>query len=141
MRSSLMLGTIAVLAVGATAAWKIQRDHEREQQALLARAAISMEQAQAMALAAHPGARVTESEIEEEDGRLIWSFEIEGGGASGTVDVEVDAMTGEVLTSEGEEEDDDEEDGGRRGAGDERRETNGGRRAAGTAGDGGVGVS
>jgi len=116
MRSALLFGTIAVLAVGATAAWKIQRDHSLEQDELRARAAVTMAQAQKTALAAWPGARVTESEIEEENGRLIWSFEIEGPGRSAAVDVEVDAMTGELLPADndddGEDDDGEEDDDG-----------------------------
>ncbi|MCI0432505.1 MAG: PepSY domain-containing protein [Gemmatimonadetes bacterium] len=112
MRNALVLGTVAALAVGATAAWKIQRDHDRHQDALSTRAAISLAQAEATALAAHPGARIVESEIEDENGRLIYSFELEVDSQSGEVDVEVDAMTGELLPADAEDDDDEGEDRG-----------------------------
>ena len=56
--------------------------------------AITAEQAQAAALAAHPGT-VVKTELDDENGQLIYSVELDGG-----VDVKVDAMTGAVLGTE-----------------------------------------
>jgi uncharacterized membrane protein YkoI len=112
VRKAILLGAAGVLLVGATAAWKIQQDIEEEQKGLLAQAAVPAESAERIVLAAFPGATILESEIEEENGRLIYSFELEVAGQRGEVDVEVDAMTGELLPSEVDDDDDDDDDSG-----------------------------
>lgn len=68
---------------------------------LAARARIGLEQAQAIALKARPGA-VTDRELEKEAGGsgLRWSFDIQGGGK--TFEVGVDAKTGKVLENKAE---------------------------------------
>jgi len=108
MRRTVILGTLAVLAIGATAAWKIQHDVAEEQEGMLARAAVSPEAARSTALASVRNGRITEAELEEENGRLQYAFDIVVDG--NTYDVEVDAMTGELLQSVIENEDDDEDD-------------------------------
>lgn len=108
MRKALTFGTLAVIAIGATAAWKIQHDVAEEQQGMLARAAVSPDAARSIALAAVRGGRITESELEEENGRLQYAFDIVLDG--NTYDVEVDAATGELLQSVIENDDDDEDD-------------------------------
>jgi len=56
--------------------------------------AITAEQAQTAALAAHPGT-VIKTELDDENGQLVYSVEFDGG-----VDVKVDAITGSVLGTE-----------------------------------------
>ena len=56
--------------------------------------AITVDQAQTAALAVHPG-NVHAVELDEENGKLVYGVEFEGG-----VDVKVDAMTGEILGTE-----------------------------------------
>jgi uncharacterized membrane protein YkoI len=51
------------------------------------------------ALARVPGGRITEAELEE-DGRLLYSFDIRVEGRSGVEEVQVDARTGEVVSIE-----------------------------------------
>ena len=104
MRKALALAVGGLMVVGATAAWKVQHDKS----ALQERARISPDAARATALAAVAGGKVLESELEEEDGRLIYSFDIEA--ADGTHDVEIDALTGQVLQSALENEDEDHDD-------------------------------
>ena len=55
---------------------------------------ITAEQAQTAALAAHSGT-VLKTELDDENGQLVYSVEFSGG-----VDVKVDAMTGSVLGTE-----------------------------------------
>ena len=59
---------------------------------------------------------ITEAEIEEENGRLIYAFEIEVAGQDGVSDIEVDAITGELTGPDLEDEDAhdraDDDDGG-----------------------------
>ena len=104
MRKALVLAVGGLLIIGATAAWKVQHDRNVLQE----RARISADDARATALAAVPGGKIVESELEEENGRLIYSFDIEA--ADGTHDVEIDAITGQVLQSALESEDDDHDD-------------------------------
>lgn len=56
--------------------------------------AITAEQAQTAALATHP-CTVIKTELDDENGQLVYSVEFNGG-----VDVKVDAMTGSVLGTE-----------------------------------------
>lgn len=58
-------------------------------------AKITMKQARTTALAQVPGGRVKSSELEKEDGKLLYSFDIRAG--KGIKEVHVDAITGEVL--------------------------------------------
>ncbi len=107
MRKALLLSGVGALVIGATAAWQVQRESTEHRQAeLLARATISEEQARLTALASVPGGKITEAEIEEENGRLIYSFDIQVAGQSSSFDVEVDANTGQLLQSEAEDDDD-----------------------------------
>ena len=65
---------------------------------LEAQAKVSKEEAQKIALAKVPGGTVKEGEIEEEKGRLIWSFDISTPGSKDITEVAVDAKTGEVVS-------------------------------------------
>lgn len=65
--------------------------------ALRAEARISEEQALATALARVPNTRVLVLELEREDGRLIYSFDLKVPGKRGHYEVDVDALTGGVL--------------------------------------------
>jgi uncharacterized membrane protein YkoI len=56
--------------------------------------AITVEQAQAAALAVHSGT-IIKTELNDEDGKLVYSVQF-----NGDVDVKVDAMTGAVLSTD-----------------------------------------
>ncbi|MEZ5425771.1 MAG: PepSY domain-containing protein [Pyrinomonadaceae bacterium] len=79
----------------------------KNQDKLMREASVTLEQARAAALERVQG-KVLEEEIEKENGKLVWSFDIrdENGKA---FDVKVDAKTGTVVAAE---EDDDEDDAG-----------------------------
>jgi uncharacterized membrane protein YkoI len=68
---------------------------------LAGQAKIGLEEAQAVALKARPGA-VTDKELEKEKGGsgLRWSFDIKSGGK--TFEVGVDAKTGKILENKAE---------------------------------------
>ena len=68
-----------------------------EKPGLLKRAKITPEKATATALAKVPGGIIQVANIEEEDGKLIFSFDIKVKGKSGIEEVAVDAMNGKVL--------------------------------------------
>ena len=67
---------------------------------LLKKAKITSEAAIATAQAKFPKAKISEAEIEDEDGKLIYSFALKTEGKSGIDEVNVDAMTGKVLKTE-----------------------------------------
>jgi hypothetical protein len=64
------------------------------QAALSKEAKVTMEQAQKTALAKEAG-KIKSKELEREKGRLIYSFDIKT--ADGIHEVQVDAMTGEIV--------------------------------------------
>jgi uncharacterized membrane protein YkoI len=66
--------------------------------ALASEAKVSMAAAKATALARVPGGKVKSSELEREKGKLIYSFDIVVAGKSGIEEVNVDAITGRVLS-------------------------------------------
>jgi hypothetical protein len=67
---------------------------------LMKKAKITAEAATTAALAKVPGGKVEKGELEEEDGKLIFSFDIKVAGKSGIEEVAVDAITGKVLSVE-----------------------------------------
>jgi peptidase YpeB-like protein len=77
-----------------------------ESPGLLARARVKEVEARALALARVPGGRVVDAEIEEEDGRLVYSYDLELDGEPGLMGVEIDAMTGAVGSVEHVDEED-----------------------------------
>src|SRR4051812_35104056 len=60
-------------------------------------AKISKDSATKLALARVPGATVQSAEIERENGRLIWSFDLKTAGKSGIDEVNVNALTGKIV--------------------------------------------
>ena len=93
------VGLAAALFTGC--AWekgeRCEKGGEGKEAKLLAQAKISKETAQASALAKVPGGTVKDGELENEKGKLIWSFDIAVAGSPDINEVAVDALTGEVL--------------------------------------------
>lgn len=85
-----LIGVAAILWALASPAQALTGRH------LAGEAKISIQEARAIALKAHPG-KITDEELEREKGgsRLRYSFDIKRGGA--TQEVGVDAKTGKVL--------------------------------------------
>ena len=73
------------------------------------RVKISAEQARKTALERIPGT-IVEEELEKENGRIVYSIEIRDKDKK-VFDVEVDAITGEIVNVEEEDEDDEDDDG------------------------------
>jgi uncharacterized membrane protein YkoI len=69
--------------------------HER----LHAEAKLDRDAAEKIALARVPGGTVREAELEKEHGRLLWSFDITTSGSDEVTEVEIDAKTGEVVST------------------------------------------
>lgn len=65
--------------------------------ALAAEATVSLDSARAIALKRVPSGSVASEELERENGRLIYSFDVKVPGKSGIQEVNVNALTGKVL--------------------------------------------
>ncbi|MDB6040926.1 MAG: PepSY domain protein [Verrucomicrobiales bacterium] len=63
-------------------------------------AKITKKEASKIALAKVPGGKIKESELEKENGKLIWSFDIKTKGTKDITEVQVDAITGAVVSVE-----------------------------------------
>ena len=72
-------------------------DKKSGQKQLQKEAKITMKEARATALKEAPG-KVKESELEREDGKVIYSFDIQT--KEGIKEIQVDAVTGKVLKVE-----------------------------------------
>ena len=68
--------------------------------ALKQRAKITCEQARKTALAKVGSGRIKGAEIEEENGKLIYSFDIKKQKTSGIEEVQVDAVSGAIVSVE-----------------------------------------
>jgi len=86
----------AIIALGAAGC----ASEKQEQAELQAQAKISKAQAQQTALAKAPGGTVKEGELEKEKGKLIWSFDITIPDSKDITEVNVDAITGDVVSVE-----------------------------------------
>ena len=91
---------IALALAAATSAAAQGTTVTEEKPGLLKLAKITAEAATTAALARVPNGKVEKAEIEEEMGKLIYSFDIKVAGKSGIEEVAVDAMTGKVLAVE-----------------------------------------
>ncbi|MEO7711926.1 MAG: PepSY domain-containing protein [Gemmatimonadaceae bacterium] len=98
-----ILTTIVAIIVALPASMQAQATkaappHETMAQ-LKAEAKVSSSTARATALALVPKGKVKSGELERENGRLIYSFDIATKGKSGIDEVQVDAITGTVLSN------------------------------------------
>ena len=91
MRRSILVAILLLLP--SLVAWA-GGESKASQAALSKEAKITMEEAQKTALAKEPG-KIKSKELEREKGRLIYSFDIKT--ADGIHEVNIDAMTGEVV--------------------------------------------
>lgn len=89
------LGLCLFLVAGLIAGCKTE-----DQSALQAQAKVSKADAQATALAKVPNGTVKECELEKEHGKLIWSLELNTPDSKDITEVNVDAITGEVVNIE-----------------------------------------
>ena len=78
------------------AAGKYKRDLPAK---LVKEAKISEEAAAATALKAVPNGKISSVELEKEDGKFIYSYDVKIPGKSGVEEVHVDAMTGELVSN------------------------------------------
>jgi uncharacterized membrane protein YkoI len=95
---SLAAVTATLLALGAAGSAQAQKITGSA--ALKARAKVSGDSAMKIARAQVPNGRIRSGELEEEKGKLIYSFDIKVAGKSGIEEVNVDALTGAVVGKE-----------------------------------------
>ena len=76
---------------------------KQERPGLLAQARVTPDSARAIARRAVPGATIQSSELENEDHKLIYSFDMKIPGRSGIEEVKIDALTGAVVGREHED--------------------------------------
>jgi len=67
---------------------------------LRTQAKLSQPQAEEIALRKAPGGTVKSAELEKEKGRLVWSFDIATPGTENVTEVLVDAVTGNIVSTE-----------------------------------------
>jgi uncharacterized membrane protein YkoI len=85
--------TLALLSAASLSAQTAKKPAETEAQ-LEAQAKISEAVAAKSAVALVPGGKVKTHELEKENGKLVWSFDIATKGKSGIDEVQIDAITG-----------------------------------------------
>jgi uncharacterized membrane protein YkoI len=91
---ALAASSAAAQAPAATAPVK----HETMKQ-LKAEAKVTEKAARATALAQVPGGKVTKHELERENGKLVYSYDIATKGKTGIDEVQVDAVAGTVVSN------------------------------------------
>jgi hypothetical protein len=96
---------------------------QEDRPGLLAQATVRPEVALQTARARVPGGELREAEIETKRNRLVYSFEFAVQGQRGSREVNVDARTGEVISTKQEDNDDEEDsDEDTDSSGDDRRQ-------------------
>lgn len=96
--NTIICSALAVGLVGLFGGCASERGEGKASAAQLAAAAkVSKADAERIALARVPGGTIKEGELEKEKGRVIWSFDIATPGTREITEVQVDAMTGEVV--------------------------------------------
>jgi uncharacterized membrane protein YkoI len=93
-RPLLTLGLLAACSVSIRAA------AEESQTALKAQAKVTETKAQKTALAKVPGGSIKSSELEKERGKLVWSFDIAMPKSRNVTEVQVDAKTGKIVSTQ-----------------------------------------
>jgi uncharacterized membrane protein YkoI len=96
MRIPTLVAMAAMLVAGAAFAHSATMTEAAP--GLLKRARITPDAATATAQAKVPKGKIESAEIEDENGRLIYSFDINTAGKSGIDEVNVDAHTGKVVS-------------------------------------------
>lgn len=84
------------LLVGGLTACRTEMEEGKEAK-LEAQAKVTKAEAQKIALDKVPGGTIKEGELEKEKGKLLWSFDVASPGTKDITEVQVDALTGQVL--------------------------------------------
>ena len=96
---TLTAGILSLVIAGTSfTAFSVQGDSDKNESELISQATVGVDQAIAIALADVPG-KVVETEIEEEDGKLVWEVEVVDS-ANQVFEFEIDANDGRILEKE-----------------------------------------
>ena len=98
MRALYLLAGLTLVSEGLAAQSPVKVKEEAP--GLLAQAKVSADSALKVALARVPNARMKSGEIEKENGKLVYSFDLVVAGKKGIEEVQVDAFTGQVVAVE-----------------------------------------
>jgi uncharacterized membrane protein YkoI len=98
MNTKNILSLLAILSLAAGLTGCLTE--EKREAKLEAQAKITQVDAERIALAKVPGGTIKESELEKEKGKLIWSFDIATPGSKDVTEVQVDAVSGAVVSVE-----------------------------------------
>ena len=101
--AALMLFGVAASGSAQAAKPAVKGAEATSQAALRKEAKIAERVARKTALAAVPGGKVRSHELERENGKLIYSYDIKVAGKPGVEEVNVDAMTGDIVAHEHED--------------------------------------
>jgi hypothetical protein len=110
MKKKLLLCSAIVLVLAGSSLVGCASEAQ-EQAALAAQAKVSQDAAAKTALAQVPGGTVREAELEKEDGKLIWSFDVVTPDSKDTTEVNIDAVTGSLVNIEKDGDKDNDKDG------------------------------
>ncbi len=91
---------LGALVLGTLLAPSAIETNAKDDAGLKAHARITQADAEKTALAKVPGGKVKKAELEEEDGKLVWSIDITTPGSKDVTEVLVDAKTGAVMSVE-----------------------------------------
>ena len=93
IHTALCIGVAAAFLAGCAS----EKEDSAKQAQLMAGAKISQADAQKTALDKVPNGTIKESELEKEHGKLQWSFDVATPGSEDITEVNVDAITGDVI--------------------------------------------
>ena len=99
MKIATILASLLVIGLGAGCASEYH-NHQCKQSRLEAMAKVSCADAGKTALAQAPNGTIKEGELEKEKGKLQWSFDIATPDSKDITEVNIDAITGKVLSVE-----------------------------------------
>lgn len=89
---------VASLIVGCASEQREQQEKQAEQAKLMAEVKVSKDAAEKTAMANVPNGTIKESELENENGKLQWSFDVATTDSKDIIEVNVDALTGDVIS-------------------------------------------
>jgi uncharacterized membrane protein YkoI len=97
---SVLTGCISVKCCKGECEKKEHHHKEAKQAKLMAEAKVSRADAEKTALTKAPNGTIKEGELEKEKGKLVWSFDITTPDTKDITEVNVDAITGDVVSVE-----------------------------------------
>ena len=89
---------IVLAATSATVAFAEAKEHSKSERKLLLQAKITETKASEIALSAVPKGTIKSNELEEENGLLVWSFDLTTSLTPNITEVQVNAKTGAVVS-------------------------------------------